>query len=86
MTDAEDDGLIRAPWTDEQVQRLNAWQELPYVHEYTCGVDSSHSLVATTGGWVCMVDDCPYTQHWALSLSAEEHQPWMKELFPKEMT
>lgn len=63
--------LIYAPWTDEQVKNLNAWQKDETVHPFTCGGDrgdKAHKdgegvLVATRKGWKCPY--CPYTQIWA---------------------
>lgn len=56
---------IKAPFTEEQVEKLNAWQKLGFVHEFTC--DNNHKgnrvLVATKDGWKC--PSCPYTQNWA---------------------
>ena len=54
------------PWTDEQVQGLNEYQEAGWFHPYTCGSDSHEhhvNLRATPNGWVC--PECPYTQGWA---------------------
>lgn len=57
MTDAMTP--VSAPWTDEQIRALEAWQELGHVHPYTCPADDHHghsvSLVPTTDGWVCPV-------------------------------
>lgn len=53
--------MITAPWSDEQVERLNAWQTRGDVHPFTC--PEGHDLRATTGGWVC--GHCAYTQNWA---------------------
>lgn len=68
--DADDksggDGLVRAPWTDQQVDALNAYQRLGRFHPYTCGNDhlgSNRNLVATVGGWIC--PHCDYRQNWA---------------------
>jgi hypothetical protein len=30
-------GIVRAPWTPEQVERLAAWQAAGHVHPFTCG-------------------------------------------------
>jgi hypothetical protein len=58
------DGLVEAPWTDEQVEKLNHYQRLGYVHEYTCPHDHpGRVLHATCNGWVCPL--CDYTQPWA---------------------
>jgi hypothetical protein len=58
--------VIFAPWTDEEVRKLNLWQSLGYVHEFTCKNnhhDKSRTLTATTDGWTCPY--CEYTQNWA---------------------
>jgi hypothetical protein len=58
--------VIKAPFTPEEVDKLNNWQTLGYVHEYTCptGIADpyhpSRVLVATVRGWICKY--CPYTQ------------------------
>ena len=68
-----------APWTDEQVAGLNAWQACGYLHPFTCGsgdrMDAKHravqakrggdygQLVATPEGWLCPA--CGYRQTWA---------------------
>lgn len=57
---------IIAPWTSDQVDRLNRFQRLGYVHEFTCpdahdGAD--RTLVATRAGWIC--PHCDYRQDWA---------------------
>lgn len=63
---------VRAPWTEEQIERLAAWQLNPAVHPYTCGNRDDHPmdpegdygvLVPTENGWVCR--HCDYTQDWA---------------------
>jgi hypothetical protein len=69
----------RAPWTAEQVAKLNAWQSCGWVHPFTCGcgdrADLMHrayaerhggdlgQLIATADGWLCPV--CGYRQDWA---------------------
>ncbi len=64
--------IIEAPWTKEQVDGLNAYQEAGRMHPYTCGsgnrtddkhLDGEGKLVATTDGWVCPY--CDYKQDWA---------------------
>ena len=69
-----------APWTDDQVERLNAWQNNVHVHPFTCayrGVKphpwKGHDrgiLIATNKGWIC--EFCDYTQDWAFSIQLEE--------------
>lgn len=60
---------INAPWTDEQVRALNAFQERGRFHPFTCGAEhhrSSPVLTATPDGWRCPDPECSYTQDWAL--------------------
>jgi len=61
------DSVVRAPWTDEQVNALNAWQHRHDFHGYTCGVDHEEHqlLVATPDGWECPLESCNYWQDWA---------------------
>lgn len=55
---------IEAPFTDEQVENLNAFQKSNRYHPFTCGGQCSDSvLVATNAGWIC--PRCDYTQCWA---------------------
>lgn len=59
-------GRIQAPWTEEQVAALAAYQRDGRFHAYTCGNGSSHgggALTPTVDGWVC--PDCSYRQRWA---------------------
>jgi hypothetical protein len=58
---------IYAPWTDEQVRNINAWQKSGKIHPFTCGVCRA-DLVATTQGWKCNTRNCNYAQTWALGL------------------
>lgn len=65
----------KAPWTDEEVAHLQAWQKSIHVHPFTCGnrdtpvhnqidpEDDYGVLVPTKDGWVCR--HCDYTQDWA---------------------
>lgn len=68
-----------APWSPEQVDALNRWQNNGHVHPFTCGsgrrMDAAHrsyqaefggdhgQLVATPDGWKCPA--CDYRQNWA---------------------
>jgi hypothetical protein len=53
---------MKAPFTQEQVESLNAYQEAGVFHAFTCG-SCGATLVATEQGWKC--PDCDYTQDWA---------------------
>lgn len=62
---------MKAPWTKEQIDKLNAHQQNGRFHPYTCGgnrtdekhLDGEGVLVATENGWVCPY--CDYKQDWA---------------------
>jgi hypothetical protein len=52
--------VIRAPWTDEQVAALNAFQRDRRFHPFTCPGErergercKERNLTATRDGWVC---------------------------------
>jgi hypothetical protein len=65
--------MIEAPWTAEQVRKLNEYQTCDWVHEFTCPADDpnftlSHEtlgrvLIAKQDGWHC--PSCLYRQMWA---------------------
>ncbi len=71
--------MVKAPWTDEQVENLNRYQKSGSFHPFTCGLyeltrklygrDKAKNcrwlLVATNLGWVCSREGCQYTQDWA---------------------
>jgi hypothetical protein len=59
---------VRAPFSSEQVESLNAYQMAGRFHEFTCG--AGHVLRATPGGWLC--DHCPaYRQDWCHAFMAD---------------
>jgi hypothetical protein len=58
-----------APWTEDQVRSLNAFQESVVFHPFTYGDDDEKvDLIATPDGWV-EYDGGPVVQVWA--------HPWM---------
>ena len=72
--------LIESPWTQQQVERANAWQAAANFHPYTCGQRSERpphvgesELVATPDGWVCRF--CDYKQGWAHSFTLNRPPP-----------
>ena len=68
---------VFAPWSQDQVNSLNAFQRSKKVHPYTCGGDGCREvLVATQGGWVC--SKCEYTQNHATDFTA--NWVWKKAL------
>lgn len=55
-------------WNEDQVKRLNEWQNNRQFHPFTCPGDhpeceNQRELVATKDGWVCQCGK--YTQNWA---------------------
>ena len=74
-------GKILAPFTDDQVASLNAYQESEYVHPYTCGADFCHDrdvigedfpLAADRAGLHCIGGSgCDYRQEWAHAWTAD---------------
>jgi hypothetical protein len=60
---------VDVPFTDEQVESLNAYQKSDYVHPYTCVCGDHIKLVATKDGWKC--PRCTYTQLWAHLFTAD---------------
>ncbi|MER6492651.1 hypothetical protein [Streptomyces griseorubiginosus] len=69
--------IIRAPWTPEQVDALNAFQQRGGMHPFTCGGEhtpASPTLVAYTDGWRCPQpygESCDYRQDWAHAFMAQ---------------
>jgi hypothetical protein len=69
---------VDAPWTKDQVRRLNEFQEREGVHPFTCpgppeGSEEdcpSRNLIATPDGWLCACRR--YTQSWAHRKMIEE--------------
>ena len=61
---------LTAPWSQDQVDSLNAYQESSAFHPFTCGAcDDREGLTATTEGWRCK--SCDYTQNWTHSFMAD---------------
>lgn len=55
--------LSYAPWTEDEVQSLNDYQDARMMHPFTCGNNSNDVLEATADGWICLF--CEYIQDWA---------------------
>jgi hypothetical protein len=61
---------VYAPFTDDQVASLNAYQAGGRGHPYTCGTDSCRGvLIATRDGWHC--PGCAYGQSSAWAWMAD---------------
>jgi hypothetical protein len=59
--------MVRASFTTQQVEALNAFQKLGYIHPFTCEYahPEGRNLRATEDGWHCTYPGCAYTQNWA---------------------
>ena len=80
--------FVYAPWTDDQVKSLNAYQTEGIGHDFTCGNTrhkKSFSLFAMNDGWHCMSPKCQYTQQWAWTWMANWSWKKAKEEWYKEM-
>jgi hypothetical protein len=66
----QDAKMKKAPWTEEEVCKLNEFQKDGRFHPFTCGgdrrdenhLDGEGVLVATPNGWMCPY--CDYKQDW----------------------
>jgi len=67
-----DPKILHAPWTDEEVQLLNASQANVKIHPFTCGREhTTHQILkASPEGWTCPAPGCTYEQRWALRAMA----------------
>ncbi len=72
------DNTIKAPFTQEQVETLNEFQQMGMMHPFTCmGIRCKNRLEqkdegllkATTERWVCPCGE--YTQKWAHGFMAD---------------
>ena len=54
--------MLKAPFSDSEVNLLNKFQQSGCFHPFTCE-NGCGDLVATNEGWVC--SSCDYTQNWA---------------------
>jgi hypothetical protein len=59
---------MKAPWTEEQVSKLNKFQSRGIMHPFTCS-GGHGNLIATKDGWIC--EKCDYTQDWAHAMMLE---------------
>lgn len=90
MTSMDLEPPVKTPWTQEQIDALNRFQQEGGMHPYTCGQREGHVgddvLVATAQGWVCPHEGCDYTQGWAHGFSADpdivetlaQHSAWFR--------
>jgi hypothetical protein len=69
--------ILKAPWTEDQVEWLENWQENDNYHPYTCVC--GYSLQPSSKGWYC--EYCDYKQNWCHDFSAMNHvQPDYKAI------
>jgi hypothetical protein len=60
---------VVVPFTDDQIESLNAFQAFGTFHPFTCGESQCREILrATAGGWHC--PKCTYRQNWAHSFMA----------------
>jgi hypothetical protein len=77
---------IFAPFTFEQTENLNRFQQNGIMHPFTCGgertdkwhLDGEGVLLATRGGWLCLF--CGYKQDWCWEFMTKD-QPEKDERF-----
>jgi len=70
---------VSAPFTDDQVDSLNAFQAFGASHPFTCGGDNCREVLrATSDGWVC--PKCGHRQDWAHSFMVD----WSWKRVPNE--
>lgn len=72
--------MLKAPWTQDQVNSLNDYQAAGVFHPFTCGNENCRAdLTATIDGWYC--ETCrkngkEYHQDWCHSWMAD--RSWAK--------
>lgn len=65
--------MVSVPWTADQVESLNAFQQCPHVHPFTGerGPNGEETvLIATPDGWIEHVGG-PVVQTWAHAMMAD---------------
>lgn len=60
--------LLYAPFTSEQIEKLNKYQSNSFVHPYTC--KNGHILIPEKEGLICY--KCYYSQNWIHDFSVLE--------------
>ena len=62
---------VKAPFTDDQVRSINAYQKSGAFHPFTCGTEGCQGILrATREGMVC--DTCrQWTQDWVHDFMAD---------------
>lgn len=79
---------VSAPWTDEQLARLQQYQETSCVHPFTCPCSGESVLIPEKDGWICP-RGCGRKQTWAhtfmvdgsVDVLIEKHEAMMAKVF-----
>ena len=75
-----------APFTKEQAESINGYQQAGVFHEFTCGSENCReALVATDGGGL-YCPQCDYTQNWVHDWMANDVWRKMHHWMPKKET
>lgn len=66
--------ILKAPWTRDQLDKLQKRQSRGDLHQYRCG-KCGKGLIATPSGWACeglvaQIKTCDYTQDWCYQSDA----------------
>lgn len=61
--------MIKAPFTDDQVESINAYQKAGVMHPFTCGSGCGPDLVASVAALACPA--CGYRQDWVHGFMAD---------------
>jgi hypothetical protein len=70
--------MVKAPFTPEQVESINGYQESGYMHPFTCGRENCRwTLKAAEDALHCPNPECTYTQDWVHPFMADGS--WKKQ-------
>lgn len=71
-------GVIEAPFTDEQVKSIDAFQKNKYMPKFTCGNDSCNhvALTVTKDGF-----SCPQCYNWSQNWCHDFMADWSWRMF-----
>ncbi|HEY6018491.1 MAG TPA: hypothetical protein VIY48_00890 [Candidatus Paceibacterota bacterium] len=72
MKPKSNDKFVWAPFTEDQVASINAYQASNVGHPFTCGSNRHKEqalLIAQVNGWYCPL--CDYGQSWAWNWMAD---------------
>lgn len=76
----DETGKVSAPFTDDQVASLNAFQDSGTMHPFTCNRPWCEGVLkAEADGLWCAAQYCSYVQFWAHGWMAD--WSWKKMVF-----